>query len=283
MSEIDKSNSNKFFIKESSNDYISPSSIVKYYEYKDNPVIEATVMSYKPRGNNNNWIKLNKNQFRNKITGEVRTYESKNHSNRNDNIQNIKRSQQRLVHLIRNNFSNPKQLKFHIVLTFAEPVYDYDVAVDYWKVFRNRLKARFPNIQFIAIFEYYTKGKYKNSIHIHLLLLPFYNHINREIIKHYWNFGYVHFKDFNSNTATYFVKSDTLHLYPKGKRLYTKTKLITMPVVKEMSIKKFEKKVKDYDCTSRKGIDLMAIDNGIEKCVNRITYFNYIKKDKKEM
>ena len=35
--------------------------------------------------------------------------------------------------------------------------------------------------------------------------------------------------------------------------------------------------------TSRKGIDLMAIDNGIEKCVNRITYFNYIKKDKKEM
>lgn len=43
MSEIDKSNSNKFFIKESSNDYISPSSIVKYYEYKDNPVIEATV------------------------------------------------------------------------------------------------------------------------------------------------------------------------------------------------------------------------------------------------
>ena len=56
-----------------------------------------------------------------------------------------------------------------------------------------------------------------------------------------------------------------------------------MPVVKEMNIKKFERKVKDYDCTSRKGIDLMAIDNGIEKCVNRITYFNYIKKDKKEM
>ena len=224
MKEEEK-NKKCIFTRESKNNYISPDSIVKVYQYADCPYVTATAMSYKVRKNKNNWIKISSKEYQNKITNEIKQYDVSS-SSRIDNIQSIKRSQARLVHYIRNNYSNPKRLKFHIVLTFKNPVYDYDIAMNYWKSFRDRFRHKYKHIQFIAIFEYYTKGKYKNAIHIHLLLLPLFYHITREIISHYWSYGYVHFKEFNAETATYFVKSNTLHLYPKGKRLYVKSRLI---------------------------------------------------------
>ena len=123
------------------------------------------------------------------------------------------------------------------------------------------------------------KGKYKNAIHIHLLLLPLFYHITREVISHYWNYGYVHFKEFNAETATYFVKSNTLHLYPKGKRLYVKSRLIKMPVPKEMKLSTFQKKMENYDCISQKSIDLVACSDADEKVINKIIYYTYKKRE----
>ena len=280
--EGDVSKQNKIFARKSQDNCISSDSIVTVYEYKDCQYVTATAMSYKLRKSRNNWVKISSTQYQNKTTNEIRQY-SNSSNDRADNIQSIKRSQQKLVHLIRNNFSDPKKLKFHIVLTFKDTVYDYDIAMNCWKSFRDRLRHRYKYIQFIAIFEYYTKGKSKGGIHIHLLLLPFCNHITREIISHYWNYGYVYFKEFNAETATYFVKSNTLHLYPKGKRLYSKSQLIKMPVPKEMKLSTFQKKMENYDCISQKSIDLVAVDNTDEKIINKIVYYNYKKKEEKEM
>ena len=266
------------FTRESKNNYISPDSIVKVYQYEHCPYVTATAMAYKVRKSKSNWVKISNKEYQNKITNEIKQYDTTNNNSRADNIQSIKRSQARLVHYIRNNYSDPKRLKFHIVLTFKEPVYNYDIAMNYWKSFRDRLRHRYKQIQFIAIFEYYTKGKYKNAIHIHLLLLPLFYHITREVISHYWNYGYVHFKEFNAETATYFVKSNTLHLYPKGKRLYVKSKFIKMPVPKEMKLSKFQEEMNGYECTNQVSIDVIAINDGNEKVINKIVYYNYKKK-----
>lgn len=277
MKEEEK-NKKSIFTRESQNNYISPDSMVKVYQYADCPYVTATAMSYKVRKNKNNWVKISSKEYQNKITNEIKQYDVSS-SSRIDNIQSIKRSQARLVHYIRNNYSNPKRLKFHIVLTFKVPVYDYDIAMNYWKSFRDRFRHKYKHIQFIAIFEYYTKGKYKNAIHIHLLLLPLFYHITREVISHYWNYGYVHFKEFNAETATYFVKSNTLHLYPKGKRLYVKSRLIKMPVPKEMKLSTFQKKMENYDCISQKSIDLVASNDADEKVINKIIYYTYKKRE----
>lgn len=271
------------FTRESNNSTIHPSSILKVYEYKDCPDVSAIAMTNHNKPTNN-WRKISKNESINIETGELRTYDSCNSVSRSDNSQNIRRSQQRLVHLIRNNFSNPKQLKLHSVLTFRVPVYDYDVAMEHWKTFSDRLRHRFPLVEYIAIFEYYEKGKNKGAIHIHLLLLPNYSNINRDVIRAYWNYGFVYLKEFTPDTATYFVKSKTLHLYPKGKRLYTKSKGIIMPTPKEMKYSTFiSKMTKDnFECSSQKSIDIVSKDKESERVVNTISYLNYKKKEGNE-
>ena len=249
------------FTKEHLNYDIPPTSVVKVYEYKDCPYVTATAMSniHKPT---NPWKKISKNELINVDIGEIRTY-NPNNSMRIDNSDNIRRSQIKLVQYIRNNFSSYKKLKLHIVLTFRSTVYEYDIAMSRWKIFRDRMRHRFPKVEFIAIFEYYEKGKNKNGIHIHLLLLPNFTAITRDDIQHYWTFGFVYMKDFNSETATYFVKSNTLHLYPKGKRLYTKSKGIIMPVPKEMTYQSFINKMKNekFECSLQKSVDIVSKDN----------------------
>lgn len=267
------------FTRENDNSTIHSSSILKVYEYKDCPNISAIAMTNHNKPTNN-WKKISKNESVNIETGEIRIYDTCNSKSRSDNLQNIRRSQQRLVHLIRNNFSNSKKLKLHSVLTFKVPVYDYDVAMKYWKIFIDRLRHRFPLVEYIAIFEYYEKGKNKGAIHIHLLLLPNYSEINRDVICAYWNYGFVYLKEFTPDTATYFVKSKTLYLYPKGKRLYTKSKGIIMPEPKEIKYSTFiNRMAKDnFECSSQKSIDIVFKDNGSERVINTISYLNYKKK-----
>lgn len=251
-------------------DYILPNAKVKAY------IIGDTLELGTGLGNPAPIRKINANEY---VTPNGVTKQFKKHSkNRSENLESIKNSIKRLRRLITHNFSGGKN-ELWVTLTYRENVTDTKKVYDDFKAFIKKLRRHVggSDLQYIYVIEPQERGAW----HIHLLLkLMSENHlyIENEIVSKKWGHGFVNVKRLkeDDNIAAYVSaylsdidvtgtseefdddvektasenkrvkKGARLYLYPRGVRLYRKSKMIEQPpefrgvkheVMKALSIK----------------------------------------------
>ncbi len=210
--------------------------------------------------------KLNKDEYINLGTGEIKEFE---HSKtRKDNLNSLRQTFKKLRYLINNNFEG-KGNELHVVLTYAENMTDTVRLYKDFKRFMTRLR-RYSSvpIDYISVVEPQGRGAW----HMHLLLR--FNgldeiFIENRILAEMWEQGFVKVKSLKNvdNIGAYltayltdieldeenwiqvwnkkvkevdgkrFIKGGRLHLYPPGMNLYRASRGIKFPVRKKMLYK----------------------------------------------
>lgn len=248
-----------YYSKDSTDTDISLMPYVKAYVF--NGYVEATAYTRK--------------RFKRSIT-TIKRKESKlkvkKSVNRTDNIKSMKRSQKRLILLLYNNFLGCKFVS-QAVLTYAVKVFDINQSHKDLSKLREKLKYRFPNMAYVAVYEFHKD----TSVHIHLIFKNAKG-INREILQKLWGKGFVYLKQFNTNAIPYFCKSQRLDLYPAGSRLYSKSINVKMPVPIETDERGLRHIVEDMKCVSKVAKNLYMKDGQEEKLLNHFVYMKF-KKD----
>lgn len=252
---------------------------VKAYVYGD--TIEMTTS----HGKHSNPIrKLNSDEFLDLRTGEIRLYD-KRAVNRSDNLKAVKRTFVKLRRLVGNNFFGGST-ELWVTLTYRENMTNPETAYEDFRAFMKTLRRKYPNILYISVIEPQARG----SWHYHVLLkndAPIF--IENEYIAKIWKKGFTRTKrikssdklgnyltayltnldlneiDFDSDeTNKSIVKGARLHLYPKGIRIYRKSRKIkhpeTITAKKDIILKRYQIENKEADF-STKSTHKMPIGN----------------------
>lgn len=204
----------------------------------------------------NNILKIDSERYVIKSTGEIKYYEHTETRNQNEN--SIKQTMKKLRYLINANFSGGTN-ELWCTLTFR----DTNIAKkpqSIYKEFNNfikRLKYKYKEkLDYIAILEPHGLGSKKitewHGFHIHLLLKSTSDslYIPYQAFEHIWGLGMCRIErlknidnigaylsaylanaeisDTNSEKKKY-IKGSRLWLYPKGTRIYRKSKGIKYP------------------------------------------------------
>lgn len=127
-----------------------------------NDIIEVRALMYAPTGLQT-IIKINKDLYMVKDTGEVKEYQ--HHENRGQNIGGLKRSFGKLRKLINNNFCG-KPNELFITLTYAQNMKDHKQLYEDFKNFMKRIKYSYPAVDYIMVPEPQQRGAW----HCHVLL-----------------------------------------------------------------------------------------------------------------
>ena len=270
-----KDNNKIFYTEEYNNLELPKSSTVKVYQFNNSDYVEVTIMSRKIT-NKNKWKKISKTEIQNIETGEIKTV--RHNENRSNNISGMVKSQRQLVRIINANFSNCKTL--HFILTYSNKQYDIQQVYKDFSSFRKKLKYRKSELLLLAIYEPHKDG----SFHIHLLIKnsnnPYQCFVPIENIKDIWKLGNIKFVKFNSSAAPYFCKKERLHFYNVGNRLYTKSRGLITPEAEEMNLYKFENRMKNYECISKRDTALFVKEKGNQPVkVNEFSYRKYKRKN----
>ena len=149
--------------------------------------------------------KLNKDEYIDLKTGEVRKFKHK--QNRADNILSARRSMARLRNIITSNTKEPKKCRF-LTLTYKKKMTNQKLLTNDFKVFLRRLKAdkmkkkfHFEEFEYIVIYEPQGRG----SFHIHALLI-FDNEevfIPNTQIQKLWGHGFTKTKKLKENISNF--------------------------------------------------------------------------------
>lgn len=190
-----------------------------------------------------------------------------------DNLDSIRRSQKNLVRLVRENFSVP----FVLCATLTYEMKEYDINNVYkdFRKCRRKLRYYFPNISYIAIYEYHADG----SLHIHLIYKNAKG-LKREMLENIWQKGFVFIEEFNALAAPYFCsKDDRLHFYPSGAKLYTSSRNLRKPTQRNFSVEGFQEFVENsgMKCVSTNARTLFRVNEFGKERVNHFVYKNYQK------
>ena len=210
-------------------------------------VVELKVLERKAHNNLSHIKKLNKHEYYDTKTGEVKQYR---HEKREKNpVRNMNRSFEKLRQLINTNFTGAIN-ELHITLTYSEKMNDFDKASKDFKRFWEKLHYYYPDVEFIRIIEPHQSG----SWHIHLLLktIKYGNlRIEQKEIETLWEHGIVKIKKTTGydNVGAYFsvqlkhhapiaetidkqhAKSERLLFYPPNKQFYGYSKGIAKPII----------------------------------------------------
>lgn len=259
-------------------------------------VVELKVLERKAHNNLSHIKKLNKHEYYDTKTGEVKQYR---HEKREKNpVRNMNRSFEKLRQLINTNFTGAIN-ELHITLTYSEKMNDFDKASKDFKRFWEKLHYYYPDVEFIRIIEPHQS----DSWHIHLLLktIKYGNlRIEQKEIETLWEHGIVKIKKTTGydNVGAYFsvqlkhhapiaetidkqhAKSERLLFYPPNKQFYGYSKGIAKPIIfcttYQEALKLVDEKYLIY--SSSMEIDL-EYENADEKVtVNRIHRRQYNKK-----
>lgn len=177
-------------------------------------------------------------------------------SSRQDNIISVKRTMTKLRRLIAHNFFGA-QNELWITLTYRDHITDSKKAYVDFKLFMKKLKYKYSNTEYISVIEPQLSGRW----HFHILLKKTdvkRLRIENEIIEKLWGKGFVKTKRLKSSdhVGNYLIayltnlkigdeftdketisKGARLYLYPKGIRIYRRSKGIVDPI-EETSTKK---------------------------------------------
>lgn len=156
---------------------------------KMNNIVEVMHLKKEGIGGLDNIVKLNKNEYMIRDTGEVKEY--KKSENRAQNIAGLKKTFKKIRDLINNNFTGASN-ELHITLTYAENMQDTKRLYDDFKNFIKRFKYRFRHdFDYMCVVEPQGRGAW----HCHLLIR--FNDVekiyipNKEIAD-VWGNGFTH-------------------------------------------------------------------------------------------
>lgn len=279
---------------------------------KMNNIVEVMHIKKEGIGGLDKIRKLNKNEYVNIDTGEVREY--KKSENRVQNIASLKRTFKKIRDLINNNFVGAAN-ELHVTLTYAENMRDTQKLYKDFDKFMKRFKYRFKyDIDYISVVEPQGRGAW----HIHLLLR--FNGLDRiyipnEEIADIWGHGFTHTDSLQGidNIGAYlsaylgdvevtedtvndlfvsgrykyvelkevekdglkkkFIKGGRLHYYPPGMNIYRKSKGIKYPDEEYMKFSEVKKIVGPVKPTFARTI--VVKDSETDRMYNEITYQSY--------
>ena len=179
------------------------------------------------------------------------------------------------------NFQGGKNELF-ITLTCRDKITDLKVIKDRYKEFLKNIQTDYKGLECIALFET-TSNSYW---HIHLFLkyvdtskvltIP-----HQDLLNKYWTYGAVHiirnfntFKNLGHSKDSRQEKLERLTNFPKGCRMYMKTRGIKTPPKEKKQFKDCpEFKSSDYSITSAE--TYMVRNEETDKIVNAITTIMY--------
>lgn len=260
--------------KESNSHYISADKIV----YRTDLGNSSKIVSMSNNSTSGSCIKrIDKYRYLDKRDNKIKYYDL----DKPVNIKDVKRKVRKYEEIVMYNFQGGKNELF-ITLTCRDKITDLKVIKDRYKEFLKNIQTDYKGLECIALFET-TSNSYW---HIHLFLkyvdtskvltIP-----HQDLLNKYWTYGAVHiirnfntFKSLGHSKDSRQEKLERLTNFPKGCRMYSKTKGIKTPP-KEM--KQFkdcpEFKSSDYSITSA---DTYMIRNEeTDKIVNAITTIMY--------
>lgn len=243
------------------------------YYIHDEDYVTVTMMNniyelqYLQKSNNRaNITKINSDEYKVNATGEVRTFNKIKARNESEN--SLKQTFKRLRYLINTNFTGGMNELF-ITLTFSDESISKNISNIYleFNKFMKRLKYKYgADLEYITVIEPHdikdNDLKKWHGFHLHVLLKK----LNAKLFIHYsdlvkiWGLGYVEVKRLNDvdNIGAYlsayltniqednddiktsekkYVKGSRLWLYPKGVRIYRKSKGINNPKRIKMTYK----------------------------------------------
>ena len=242
---------------------ISDSQTVKAYVYGDTVELTMTNISHQQ-----SILILPNRRYVVLSTGEIKTM-NVSVGGRSDNIASVKRTMRNLRRLITANFSGGDD-QLWVTLTYAKNVnanHSHDTQVVYrdFKIMMQRIRQKIGPLEYIAVLEPQASGRW----HLHVLFktkdgselfIP-----NKDMQK-LWGRGFTKTKRLTEqdNVASYVmayvsnfridtgntkkdVKGGRLFLYPKGVRIYRRSRGIIDPVVKTMTKEQLKQ---EYDLTS---------------------------------
>lgn len=258
--------------KESNSHYIGADKIV----YRTDLGNSSKVVYLSHQNTSSNCIrKINKYEYLDTRTGERKYYDL----DKPTDIKDVKRKVRKYEEIVMYNFQGGKNELF-ITLTCRDKITDLKVIKDRYKEFLENIQKDYNNLECIALFET-TSNSYW---HIHLFLkyvdtskvltIP-----HQDLLNKYWCYGYVHiirnfntFKNLGHSKDSRQEKLERLTNFPKGCRLYSKTRGIKTPPREKKQFKDCpEFKSSDYSITSA---ETYMIRNE-EKIVNAITTIMY--------
>lgn len=290
-----------FYVSKPSEDTdLSKCAVVKAYCFADS--VEATGVSYKSHNKTlkeleaekiyiqENFENLNK-EIRKGLTAKERlkqiNYEilerKKKYKNcgkgktksktKADNIRSLKNSKKKVTLLSRMNFP---YFALCATMTYEEPEFDLKkIQQKDFPRFIDRLRYRFPNCKYLAVYEPHEKGNW----HIHMVYSNAKG-LTRELLEKLWGHGFIYIEDFTSLAAPYLVKiDDRAQFYPTGARVYSASKNLKQAEEKEFVPEAFEQYVdkRDMKCVSTNARTLYKVTAEGEKRVNHFIYKNYQK------
>ena len=209
--------------------------------------------SLKQNHNIGKYRRLNKDEFINIETGEIRKFNIGNFKSE----KSIRRSMNKLRELIELNFTNTNFLFITLTTANLDGFNDIKIAKKHFKKFIRKLTAKYKDIAYVAKFEQHKNGNW----HIHLLVKNIKNKaifIPNSVISKMWKnkctkTRLVNKKDIEKVTD-YMIKTTQLNNVPKDFELFTKSKNLRVKREK-MTFKEFKEKIQDnYYKISQKGI-----------------------------
>lgn len=257
--------------------------------------------------------KLNAEEYVDLRTGEIKQFELS--ENRADNVNSLKKTFKKLRYLINNNFVGNLN-EFFITLTFSPDesgwrpsVADTEYLAKCMKVFIQRLKRKYGQIEFVRVLEPHADG----HAHYHMLIrFDDYENIyiaNSEL-NALWGHGFVrinslkdvdnigayvsaYFSDIELTEQTghdelmsatgkteileksgkKYIKGGRLKYYPSGVQIFNKSKGLKYPDRKKMTYLEAKEKAGSLQPTFQKSMILSDVDNDFELSI-RYEYYN---------
>lgn len=260
--------------KESNSHYISADKMV----YRTDLGNSSKIVSMSHQNTSGSCIKrIDKYRYLDKRDNKIKYYDL----DKPVNIKDVKRKVRKYEEIVIYNFQGGKNELF-ITLTCRDKITDLKVIKDRYKEFLENIQTDYKGLECIALFET-TSNSYW---HIHLFLkyvdtskvltIP-----HQDLLNKYWTYGAVHiirnfntFKSLGHSKDSRQEKLERLTNFPKGCRMYSKTKGIKTPP-KEMKAFKDcpEFKSSDYSITSAE--TYMVRNEETDKIVNAITTIMY--------
>ena len=184
-------------------------------------------------------------------TGEIKVMDTKGMS-RKDNLSSIKRTMRQLRRLISANFSGGKD-ELWVTLTYSKNInakHQDDTKIVYrdFKSFIRKVRSKIGKIEYITVLEPQASGRW----HMHVLFKTNDNsrlYVKNSVMEKLWGKGFTSTKRLSNrdNVASYVmayvtnlrfdngmskkrdIKGARIYLYPKGTKIYRRSKGIVDP------------------------------------------------------
>ena len=230
-------------------------------------------------------------------TGEIKVMDTKGMS-RKDNLSSIKRTMRQLRRLISANFSGGKD-ELWVTLTYSKNInakHQDDTKIVYrdFKSFIRKVRSKIGKIEYITVLEPQASGRW----HMHVLFKTNDNsrlYVKNSVMEKLWGKGFTSTKRLSNrdNVAAYVmayvtnlridngmskkrdIKGERIYLYPKGTKIYRRSKGIVDPKTIKATTKRKLNKVYKLTKENKRGAyeQVFVIKYKNKKIVTQTEFF----------